>query len=175
MHLAETARIGIFGLLLLCMSACDGHRTAAQKIHEFFRQYEQRFTDALAGKDDVEATAAAFASSFLEASPAGVQCGENNAQFRHMIPKGNEMYRRSGAVSMKIQSLNITPLDSFHCMVKVYWNAVYRKKDGSDEPIDFEVIYFLQNLKDELKIFAYIAGDEQKVLKEHGIETPARE
>ncbi|NML23775.1 hypothetical protein HHL16_23035 [Pseudoflavitalea sp. G-6-1-2] len=143
-----------------------------EKIHEFFSQYEQRFTEALAGKDDVEATAAAFASSFLEASPAGVQCGENNEQFRNMIPKGNEMYRRSGMVSMKVHSLDITPLDQLHYMVKVHWNSVYRKKDGSDEPINFEVIYFLQHLKDELKIFAYIAGDEQKVLQEHGIETP---
>jgi hypothetical protein len=34
--------------------------------------------------------------------------------------------------------------------------------------IDFDTFYFVQRIKN-LKIFAYITGDEQKVLKEHGL------
>ncbi len=70
---------------------------------------------------------------------------------------------------MKIASLDITLLDDLHSMVKVHWQAIYNKKNGSEESIDFDVIYFVQMIDDQLKIFAYITGDEQGVLRERGL------
>lgn len=140
-----------------------------QRLNEFFKEYEARFNRAMAGNIDTEGTANAFASCFIEASPFGVNCGKNDDQFRAMIPKGYEFYRNIGTKSMKIISLDLTSLDDLHSMAKVHWQAIYIKKDGSEEPIDFDVIYFVQMINDQLKVFAYIAGDEQGVLRERGI------
>ncbi len=140
-----------------------------KKLKEFFREYEARFNRAMAGSIETEATANAFASCFLEANPFGVNCGKNDDQFRAVIPRGYEFYRNIGTKSMKIASLDITPLDDYHSMAKVHWQAIYRKKDGSEECIEFDVIYFVQTINDQLKIFAYITGDEQGVLRERGL------
>jgi hypothetical protein len=145
--------------------------TINEQLETFFEEYEARFNRALSGTTtaDVDATQAAFADCFVEASPSGVSCGKNDANFRAQIPKGNEFYRSLGTQSMKIISLKITPLDEYHTQVKVHWRAVYKKKDDSQEKIDFDVFYFLQTLNRQPKIFAYITGDEQAVYKERGL------
>jgi hypothetical protein len=70
---------------------------------------------------DTEATDGAFAECFIEASPHGVNCGKNDAQFRMVIPQGYASYRSIGTKSMKIISLMTTPIDDLHWMVKVEW------------------------------------------------------
>jgi hypothetical protein len=142
-----------------------------EKLKVFFAEYAARFNRSLADKPeyDIEATAGAFANFFIEASPLGVNCGHNDDEFRAMIPKGFEFYRSIGTRSMKIPSLSITPLDDYHSMVKVHWAAQYEKQDGSEKRIEFDVYYFLQMIDDKTRIFAYITGDEQKVLRENGL------
>jgi hypothetical protein len=136
-----------------------------QQIRQFFIAYESRFNASLTGTVDVEGTIQAFSDSFIEASPVGIQCGKNDARFKEMIPKGYEFYRSIGTTAMKITSMDITGLDDFHAMIKVFWQAFYNKK----VTIDFTVIYFVQVLNNQIKIFAYITGDEQKVLRERGL------
>jgi len=146
-----------------------------KKIDAFFDAYAKRFNDALGGKEpNITETVNAFAEHFIEASPLGVICGENDKTFREAIPKGNEFYKSIGTESMNIESKEITTLDDFHFMVKVRWNSIYNKKDGARITIDFDVFYFLQHRDDQLKVFAYITGDEQKLLKERGL-IPANE
>jgi len=69
---------------------------------------------------------------------------------------------------MKINQFSIRDLDDFYYMAESYWEAFY-DQDGDSQTIEFNVIYFLQHLNDKLKIFAYITGYEQKVLKERGL------
>ena len=138
-------------------------------IYDFFAAYEKRFNDALKGETDVEGTAEAFAPFFVEASPAGIHGGANDQQFRKRIPEGMEFYRQIGTYSMEILSQDVTQLDDLHSMVKVHWKATYKNKDNTDLAIEFDVTYFLQNRDNELKIFAYITGDEDKVMREHGL------
>lgn len=141
-----------------------------QQIEQFFANYEKLFNDALNGSVDIKKLTSLFASDFVGASPKGVHGGKNGWFFRMMIPRGYAFYRKIGTKSMKItKPLEITQLDDFHFMVKVHWDSRYAKKDGQEEKIEFDNIYFLQILKDEPKIFAYVTGDEQKVLKERGI------
>lgn len=141
-----------------------------QKLKEFFSQYAARFNEALAGRIDVEATVAAFADCFVEANPTGINCGQNNKEFREVIPKGYQFYKSIGLASMTILSDTVTLLDDLHAMVKIHWQARYTRKDNKpDELIAFEVTYFLQLRNGTPKIFAYITGDEQKVLREHGL------
>ena len=70
---------------------------------------------------------------------------------------------------MDIISLQTTVLDNFHEMTKVRWKSSFVKKDNSKGSIEFENFYFTQTKEIEPKIFTYITGDEQAVLKEHGL------
>lgn len=141
-----------------------------QAIRSFFADYESRFNKALESPPvtDVEGTAGAFATCFVEASPLGINCGSNDESFRKAIPEGNAFYRNIGTVSMRVARLDITELDEYHALAKVHWDSRYLK-EGKEITIEFDVIYLLQVLSDMPKIFAYITGDEQKVLKEHGL------
>jgi len=140
-----------------------------ESIKNFFTAYESRFNAALNGNDDIDGVVNSFASCFLEASPAGINCGKNDESFRAAIPKGNAFYKSVGTKSMKITGIEITTLDELHFMAKVYWHSVYEKADKTDVAIDFPVIYFLQSGNSHLKIFLYITGDEEKALKENGL------
>ncbi|HVK47753.1 MAG TPA: hypothetical protein VM488_07920 [Pseudobacter sp.] len=139
------------------------------RIRDFFTAYEQRYAAGLEGKTDVEGTAAVFTDQFIEANPFGVSAGANDEQFRKAIPEGMEFYRKIGTRSMELDTVAITPLDANHHMAKVHWKATYVKEGKDELVIEFDVIYLLQDIDGALKIFAYITGDEQGVLKEHGL------
>ncbi|MNY53329.1 hypothetical protein D3C86_1890750 [compost metagenome] len=82
--------------------------------------------------------------------------------------KGYEFYKKIGITSMDILSKKITVLDEYHVMAKIYWRSNYQK-DKATGKIDFEVTYFLLFKDGNYKIFAFITGDEEKALKEHGL------
>ncbi|WP_439580920.1 hypothetical protein [Dyadobacter bucti] len=138
------------------------------KIEKFFEEYERRFEEGLAGNPVAEETVNSFADFFVEASPVGVTGGKNDHSFLEAIPKGYDFYRSVGVTKMVINQLDITELNELHYMVEVYWESFYETEEKSGS-IEFTVLYLLQHLNQELKIFAYITGDEQRVLKEHGL------
>ncbi|WDO12814.1 hypothetical protein MH928_16005 [Flavobacterium sp. WW92] len=144
-------------------------KTKNKDIETFFNHYEKRVNDALIGKKIYADEAAdSFADCFIESSPLGVICGKNDAEFKKQMLKGYEFYKKIGITSMDILSKEITVLDEYHAMAKIYWRSNYQK-DKAAGKIDFEVTYFL-NFKDgKHKIFAFITGDEEKALKEHGL------
>ena len=145
----------------------DTFKTA---IDHFFKDYEKGFQDALrGGKVDAEKVAAGFAAYFIGANPKGVMGSPNDDKFKTEIPKGYERYISIGTKSMKIGEKSITLLDEWHAMVKVHWLSEYLRKDGENVSIDFDVIYFLQKIDGPPKIFAFIAGDEEQVMKDHGL------
>jgi len=143
--------------------------TFKDKIDKFFEDYAIRFKDAIGGKDpDIDGTVRSFSECFIEASPLGVHCGKNDEKFREVIPQGYAFYKSIGTRTMAIVSKEISILDEFHAMVKVYWHSTYVKNKDMAK-IEF-VVYYLVQLREGLpKIFAYITGDEQKVLKEKGL------
>jgi len=140
-----------------------------KKLEDFFKEYETRFNRALAGAINVEETANSFADCFIGANPFGVLCGKNDNQFRTVITQGYEFYKNIGTKSMNIDSVNISFLDEYHSLAKVHWRSFYNKRDGREEQIDFDVIYFVQIIGEKPKIFGYITGDEQGVLREKGL------
>ena len=141
-----------------------------QHLEMFFADYAAKMTAALSETPvvDTEANASAFAEYFVEANPKGVLCGKNDAQFRQQIPKGFEFHRSIGTKTMEIAGLEITTLDALHAMVKVHWDSHSLEQDGRVVRIQFDVIYLVQTIGDQPKIFAYITGDE-KVLREKGL------
>jgi hypothetical protein len=144
-------------------------QTAA--IRRFFTAYAKRTTDALRSKPrvDVAAVRRAFADYFVEASPAGVFGGKNGLRFRLLIPRGFAFYRKIGATSMDVSSLRLTRLDPLHFLARVGWDTRYVTKRGVKKQIRFTNLYLLHFHKGKPQIFAYITGDEQKVLHQHGL------
>ncbi|HMJ70870.1 MAG TPA: hypothetical protein VK508_18335 [Cyclobacteriaceae bacterium] len=141
-----------------------------KNLEEFFSKYESNFNAAINGDGSgvAEAVQPFFANCFVESSPAGVMCGQNNNEFVEKIKQGFQFYRGIGSKGMNITSKDISLIDDLHASVKVYWRYTF-EKEGAEGAIDFHNIYFTTSVDGEPKIFAYIAGDEQKALKEHGL------
>ena len=119
---------------------------------------------------DASGAAAAFARYFVGSNPNQVFGAKNGWLFRLMIPRGYARYRRIGTQRMEIRSLAITPLDDFHVLARTRWWSSYRRTSGDAVEIEFDNIYLLHVAAGkEPKIFAYITGDEQQVLKDHGL------
>lgn len=139
-------------------------------IEELFSKYEANFNTAISGDGEgvEEAVRPFFADCFVESSPAGVVCGQNNDAFIEKVKQGFDFYKSIGSKGMSITSKDITLIDDLHVSAKIYWRYTY-EKDGIEGAIDFHTIYLLTTANGEPKIFAYIAGDEQKVLKERGL------
>jgi hypothetical protein len=47
--------------------------------------------------------------------------------------------------------------------------SIFARKGQTDVTIDFDVHYLVQKLAGEPKIFGWVSGDEQEVLRKHGI------
>lgn len=142
-----------------------------EKIDTFFTAYEKMYNDALtSGKVDVYGTADFFADCFIESNPVNVTCGKNDREFKNTIKQGYAFYKSIGTTSIKILNKEIKVLNENHAMVTVHWESTTTKQDNTDVKIKFNVIYLLQIIKEQVRIFAYIAEDEQKAYKEKGIE-----
>ncbi len=142
--------------------------TVNEKIRQFFAEYEKAFEKGISGKPDVMSTVNSFSHVFVEASPLGIMGSANDNSFREAIPKGFEFYRKIGTKSMAIDKIDITPIDQYHYQAKVHWKAHY-EQTKLEVDLEFDVIYLLQFLNNKLEIFAYITGDEQALLRKHGL------
>jgi hypothetical protein len=141
-----------------------------KNIEEFFNAYESHFNNAISsGQINPDDIRESFADCFIESSPLGVNCGKNDSGFLDKITQGLDFYKGIGTQAMNIVAKDVTLLDDFHAMVKIYWRYTYLK-DNNKGAIDFNVFYFVNTVQNnQVKIFAYIAGDEQKALKERGL------
>jgi hypothetical protein len=140
-----------------------------QQVNDFFSLYADRFNKALNQGTDLEGTAQSFSDYFIGANPLGVMGGANNEDFKAALKQGYTFYKNIGIQSMDIVSRETTLLDDFHAMTKVRWKSSYIKKDNAAGSIEFDTIYFTQAKGTEIKIFAYITGDEQAALKANGL------
>ena len=136
---------------------------------KLFERYERFFNKSLEGDMDVEEIAELYASDFIAASPAGVMTGKNDDHLKQVMMKGYERYRMIGTKEMRIRNLRISPIDEHHCVAHVAWTATFARKRQPDVAIDFDVHYFVQRLNGTPKVFGWASGDEQALLKEHGI------
>ncbi|RWK58456.1 nuclear transport factor 2 family protein [Mesorhizobium sp.] len=139
------------------------------QVRKLFERYEQLFEKSLAGDGDMDEVTSVYASAFIAASPAGVMVGRNDDQLKQVMEQGYAHYRAIGTKAMRIRDVRISPIDEHHCVAHVAWTSSYARKDGPDVTIDFDVHYLVQKLGGEPKIFGWVSGDEQEVLRKHGI------
>lgn len=138
-------------------------------IERFFRDYVAAFNRSLGETPDLEAVRSAFAPCFIGAGPTGVRCGQNDDDFLKALEQGYAFYRSIGTRSMTLREVDLTPIDTHHQMARVFYSSDYEHPDGGRVTIDFDVTYMLQIEDSTPLIFAWVAGDEQALLREHGL------
>lgn len=139
------------------------------QVRKLFERYEQLFQKSLAGDADMDEVASVYASAFIAASPAGVMVGNNDDQLKQAMEQGYAHYRAIGTKAMRKRDVRISPIDEHHCIAHIAWTATYARQGRTDVTIDFDVHYLVQKLGGEPKIFGWVSGDEQEVLRKHGI------
>lgn len=85
------------------------------------------------------------------------------------MEQGYAHYRAIGTKEMRIRAVRVSPIDEHHCVAHVAWTSSYARKGQADVTIDFDVHYLVQKLDGEPKIFGWVSGNEQEVLRKHGI------
>ena len=138
-------------------------------IRRFFERYERVFNQSLGGDLDMDAIASLYAPEFISASPAGVMAGKNDERLKTVMAQGYARYRAIGTKEMRMRNLRISPMDERHCVAHVAWTAVYAGNGQPDVTIDFDVHYLVRKPDGEPQIFGWVSGDEQALLRKHGI------
>jgi hypothetical protein len=134
-----------------------------------FERYERLLNQALGGETDMDAAASLYASEFIGSAPAGIRAGKNDASFREAMAEGYARYRTIGTKAMRIRDIRLAPIDEHHGVAHVAWTATYVRKDGPDIAIDFDVHYLVRDLDGGPKVFGWVSGDEEALLRRHGI------
>jgi hypothetical protein len=138
-------------------------------VRKLFERYERLFKQALGGDVDMHEVASLYASDFIAATPAGVMTGKNDARLKQVMAHGYAQYRTIGTKEMRIRNIRVSPIDERHCVAHVAWTATYDRGDRPDVSIDFDVHYFVRTLDGKPKVFGWVSGDEQALLRKHGI------
>lgn len=138
-------------------------------VRTLFENYESCFRKALAGEVAMEEVAALYASDVIAASPLGVRSGRNDAPFLQAMAEGYVRYRAMGTKAMRVRHLRLSPIDALHCVAHVGWSASYARDDLPATEVEFEVHYLVQVLAGEAKVFGWVTGDEEALLRQHGI------
>lgn len=140
-----------------------------KSVNELFQRYQEFFRRGLKNEADMEQVASSYATAFIAASPAGVSVGQNDEQLKQVMRQGFERYRQMGTKDMILRQVRVDPIDECHCVAHVAWTATYDRSAAPDVSIDFDVHYLVQQLDDGPKIFGWVSGDEQALLRQHGI------
>lgn len=138
-------------------------------VHEFFHRYQRLFQDGIAGRVDADALSRCYAAEFIAAVPQGVMAGKNDSQLIAVMRAGYARYRAIGTRGMAIRGIAIDAIDALHCLAHVAWRATYARQGRDDLDIDFDVHYLLRLADGKPQIFGWVSGDEQEVLRRHGI------
>ena len=143
-------------------------------IPAFFESYANLYNRALAGENVFGEIASRFSPRFVAAGPDGVSTGKHGAAFRRMLARGYAFYRLIGTRRMTAKRVESTRIDASHLMAKVFYCAEYRKPDGSDLKLEFDVTYFLDVSTTKPKIFGFVSDDEMGLYRRHGL-LPAKD
>ena len=135
----------------------------------FFVRYADAYNRSLEGEVQDMAIREHFAPVFIAAGPQGVNSGPNDDSFSATLKEAYAFYRKLGTRRMTVRQVKTLPLDATHYVCRVYWRADYVKRDDTPVTIDFEVTYMLETTSGQPKIFAFVAGDELAMYREHGL------
>ena len=136
---------------------------------KLFERYERFFNKSLRGPLAAADAPSLLASASLAAPPAWLMTGQHAVHSKQVMSKVYAPYRMLVTKEMRIRTPRLSPIDEHHCVAHVAWTATFARKRQPDVAIDFDVHYFVQRLDGTSKVFGWASGDEQALLKEHGI------
>lgn len=144
---------------------------AKESTEAFMRRYGELMDAGVrSGKADGKQLAEMFAESCVASSPAGIAVVGGDADYGKMIEDGIANYKRIGGTAFVIENLKIEPINDQHDLARVGWRFDYtRPKDGKSGSVSFENVYFVSQVGETPKIFAWVTPDEQATLQEHGL------
>ena len=136
----------------------------------FFREYAKAYERSLGDSVDTVAIRGFFAEAFVSAGVRGqAAAGGNDEAFEQALTQGFGFYKAIGTTSMAVERVEAEALCENHDRVRVFYSAGYRKKDGTEVSIPFDVLYLIQRRSGGPKIFGFIAGDEMAAYRQHGL------
>jgi hypothetical protein len=142
----------------------------APDYREFFERYVDVFNRVLDGDAPPEQVRASYAEHFVSASAGGVvQGGANDERYAQVLRDGAEFYRLIGTQRMHLRGVEAMPIDDQHDLVRVRMKSDYERRDGHRFSLEFAVAYLLQRREAGPRIFAFVAGDEMALYREHGL------
>ncbi|MGZ4904533.1 MAG: nuclear transport factor 2 family protein [Halobacteriota archaeon] len=132
-----------------------------QKLHRFFTEFERAI-----GENDFEKLGALYADSFISAGPSGSAI-RTRTDLLAQARNASTFFESVGQTSLKILSMQQTPVTEYYSLVKVTWGATFRAT--GDRVVDFDDSYVVQ-IEGAPEIIALIAHqDERAVLKRLGV------
>ncbi|MFT4014612.1 MAG: nuclear transport factor 2 family protein [Paracoccus sp. (in: a-proteobacteria)] len=140
-----------------------------QAVRTLFARYAAFFARALAGDFDKDEMAALYTPEFIAASPLGVKTGKNDAQLRQAMAQGYAHHRAIGTREMRLGEIRLSAIDDCHCVAHVGWTATYARDDLPETAIGFDVHYLVQVLAGEAEVFGWVTGDEEALMRQHGV------
>ena len=139
------------------------------RLIAFFEEYEANVNSAiLCDQPGASAAAGAFAEHFIGSDATRLTCRRNDSTFVDAIVENCNFYREIGTRSLRLEGIDSVPIDEHHVMARVHWVGEY-DRPGGIQTVAYDAVYFVRMAGEEFKIFGYVAGDERKSLREHGI------
>jgi hypothetical protein len=138
-------------------------------VRHLFERYARMFERGLAGDVDAAEVADIYASGFLASTPAGVVVGENDDILLEAMKTGYVRNREIGTRAMRLRDIRMSDIDDLHCVAHVAWTAVYARDDLPETEVEFEVHYLVRVDDGVARVFGWMSGDEDALLKSRGI------
>jgi hypothetical protein len=136
----------------------------------FFHRYADAYQRSLGDHVEADLIRSFFADTVMALSTSGaLMPGENDDSFARTLEQGYDFAKAIGTVSMEADRVEVDALAENHDRVRVFYTAGYRRRDGAALTIPFSIVYLLQRRADGPKIFAFIAGDEMGLYRQHGL------
>jgi hypothetical protein len=126
-------------------------------VKDFFDGYETANAEF-----DVERIAALYADVFMFGDPRSTQSIKKE-DFVRVLPRRKEFFKSVGLVSSKLDSLEVSQLDSKYVLVKAVWRM--RFESSTREPVDSQnsATYILSAVSDSFQIVFQV--DHQDLMK----------
>lgn len=132
------------------------------RMKRFFKAYERTII-----AQDFKNTVKSFADPFILAGPRGA-IAMNKSGFLELSRQAVELYKNAGRTSVKILSMDETPITDAYALVKTHWGLTFRKT--GDKIIESDITFLVQKTGPEPKIVAFIDHqDDETMYKQLGI------
>lgn len=135
-----------------------------------FRLYAAAFERSLGDRIEFDSIRSYFAPDFMSlAITGGALVGRNDHHFVETLGRAYQFYQAIGTRRMRVERVEAAEIYPNHDRVRVFYTAEYERRDGSTVSISFDVLYLVQRGIEGPKIFAFIAGDEMQLYRDHNL------